>query len=75
LSLPLLFLSLFAPKLLYLPVSLWAAIALSSLPFAVKTFKKDRVVGIASPFVVVLRSFVFAIGSVLGLIRCFLRLP
>jgi glycosyltransferase involved in cell wall biosynthesis len=74
LSLPLFFLSLFALYFLYVALVLWVAIVLSSLTFAIKTFRKDRIVGIASPFVVLLRSFVFAIGSILGIIRCFFKL-
>ena len=75
LSLPLFFLSLFAFKFLYFTLLLWVAIVISSLPFAIKTFNKDRIVGIVSPLIVLLRSLVFAIGSILGLIRCFFKLP
>lgn len=73
LSFPLFFLSLFTFKPLVFALLLWVAIVASSLPFAIKTFNKDRIVGIASPLIVLLRSLVFAMGSIVGLIRFFLN--
>ena len=51
-------------------VLLWGIILLSSLPFALKTFKQDKHVGLIAPGVVFLRSMVFAIGSVCGMAWC-----
>ena len=69
LSLPLFLLSLFTVHFIYLALSLWAVIMVSAIPFSIKTSKKDILVGIISPLVILLRSFVFAMGSVLGIIR------
>jgi cellulose synthase/poly-beta-1,6-N-acetylglucosamine synthase-like glycosyltransferase len=69
LSLPLFLLSLFTAHFIYLALLLWAVIMVSAIPFSIKTSKKDILVGIISPLVVLLRSFVFAIGSVWGIIR------
>jgi cellulose synthase/poly-beta-1,6-N-acetylglucosamine synthase-like glycosyltransferase len=69
LSLPFFPLSWLAPDLIYLVLLPWAIIVLSSLPFSFKTFKKDNIVGLISPVIVLLRSFVFAIGSLSGMTR------
>ena len=69
LSLPLIPLSWFAPSLIFLVLFFWAIIIASSFPFSFKTFKKDKPVGLISPAVVLLRSMVFAVGSLLGLAR------
>jgi cellulose synthase/poly-beta-1,6-N-acetylglucosamine synthase-like glycosyltransferase len=70
LSLPLIPLSWFAPNLIYLALLTWGVIIVLSFPFSIKTFKKDRPVGLISPMVVLLRSLVFAVGSLLGVARC-----
>ncbi len=70
LSLPLLFLSLFVPYLLYLALLSWCTIIILAFHFSFKTFKKDKIVGLISPGVVLLRSLVFATGSLWGLVRC-----
>lgn len=69
LSLPLFLLSLFTAHFIYLALLLWAVIMVSALPFSIKTSKKDIFLGIISPLVILLRSFVFAIGSAMGIIR------
>ena len=63
-------LSWFMPGVLYLAVLAWAIIIVSSFPFSFKTFKKDRVIGLISPAVLLLRSLVFASGSLSGMARC-----
>jgi len=63
------FLSWFVPSTLYLGVLVWAVIMVSSFPFSFKTFKKDKVVGLISPAVILLRSLVFATGSLSGITR------
>jgi glycosyltransferase involved in cell wall biosynthesis len=54
---------------LYLALLLWGIIIISSLPFSFKTFSKDSTVGFISPGVILLRSLVFALGSLFGLAR------
>ena len=68
-SLPILLLSWFVPSLIYLALLAWVIIIVSSFPFSFKTFKKDKPVGLISPAVVLLRSMVFAVGSLLGMAR------
>jgi cellulose synthase/poly-beta-1,6-N-acetylglucosamine synthase-like glycosyltransferase len=73
LSIPLFFLSLITVNFLYLAFLLWAVIMVSAIPISIKIFKKDMSIGIISPVIILLRSFVFAIGSVLGIIRSILH--
>ena len=70
LSFPLFLLSWFIPLLLYPALLSWGIIILSSFPFSLKTFKKDKLIGLVSPVVILLRSLVFAGGSLLGIARC-----
>lgn len=70
LSLPLIPSSWFVPNLIYLALLAWVIIIVSSFSFSLKTFKKDKIVGLVSPGVVLLRSLVFTIGSLLGMVRC-----
>lgn len=69
LSMPLFPLSWCVPALLYAALLLWGTIILSSFPFSIKTVKKDKIVGLISPAVILFRSLVFAAGGILGLIR------
>ena len=69
LSMPLFPLSWCVPALLYPALLLWGTIILSSFPFSIKTVKKDKIVGLISPAVILFRSLVFAAGGILGLIR------
>jgi len=71
LSLPLILLSWFVPNFIYFALLAWAIIIILSFPFSFKTFKKDRIVGLVSPGVVLLRSMVFATGSLSGMVSCF----
>lgn len=70
-SLPLLALSIVAGRFIYPVLFLWAGIMASSAPFGLKTYRKDKTVGVLSPLFVFLRSGVFAIGSLLGVGRSF----
>ena len=54
----------------YLVLLLWGIIVVSAFPFSLKTFKKERDVGLISPGVILLRSLVFGLGSLLGVARC-----
>ncbi len=61
-------LAVFSGRLVYLTLILWGIILASAVPFAVKTYKKDPLVGVISPGVIFLRSAVFAIGSMYGFV-------
>ena len=74
LALSLFFLSWVVPGLLYLGLLFCFFIVLSSFPFSLKVFRKDRVVGLISPGFVFLRALVFSVGSLLGIARCLLKL-
>ncbi|MDY0042803.1 MAG: glycosyltransferase [Desulforhabdus sp.] len=69
LSLPFLLSALFHPALARLALIVWAAVIVSSVPFSLTVFKKDKQVGLIAPAVVFLRSAVFACGSILGAAR------
>jgi cellulose synthase/poly-beta-1,6-N-acetylglucosamine synthase-like glycosyltransferase len=43
-----------------------------TLPLSLKIFKKDKLVGICSPFIVVLRDFVIGLGVICGLLNFFI---
>jgi glycosyltransferase involved in cell wall biosynthesis len=75
LSFVLIIFSWFKPALLYLCLLNWSVIVLLSIPFSLKTFQKDKAVGVISPGVVLLRSFAFAVGSSLGIVRCLVSHP
>jgi len=62
-------LSPFGSGFLYSALSVWGAIAISSFPFSLKTFRKDKPVGLISPGIVLLRSLVFAVGSLSGMVK------
>lgn len=61
--------AVFSPKWFLLAATLVVGILVSSFPFAVKTFKKDPIVGLLSPAVVLARAMVFSLGSLFGLRR------
>jgi cellulose synthase/poly-beta-1,6-N-acetylglucosamine synthase-like glycosyltransferase len=63
LSLPVTLSSLVFPKLLTVTAWLYLGIMASSAAFSIKTFKKDPVVGLISPAVVLGRAIAFALGS------------
>lgn len=75
LSLTLFLLALVYSSLIYPALLSWGIIILSAIPFSLKTFKKDRPVGLISPGVILLRSMVFALGSMLGAVRCLFQMP
>lgn len=61
-SIPSVLFSIASPVLLKLTGLLFLCIMVSSIPFSVKTFKKDPVIGLISPLVVFGRSLSFALG-------------
>jgi glycosyltransferase involved in cell wall biosynthesis len=52
------------PMIKYAALIIVAAIIISSLPFSIKTFRRDPIVGILSPGLILIRSVVFALGSI-----------
>ena len=68
LSLLLFSLALIIPGLIYFAIFCWGTIIVATFPFALKTFKKEKLVGLISPAVILLRSLVFATGSVYAII-------
>jgi GT2 family glycosyltransferase len=69
-SLPFLPLSVFVSDFLWLTLLIWGAIVISTIPFSVKTYDKDKLTGMLSPMIIFLRSLVFSLGSLIGLIKC-----
>ena len=57
----------FRPTPVYLILTLMTALFITSLPFSLTAFKKDKIVGLLSPFYCLLRAGVFAAGSVGGI--------
>jgi GT2 family glycosyltransferase len=69
-TLPLFPLSLFVHNSFSLVLLIWSIVLLSAFPFSIKTYKKDKLTGIFSPVIILLRSLAFAVGSILGMIHC-----
>ena len=69
LALSTLFFAILFPLLFPLAALLLAGILVSSIPFAAKTFKKDPIIGLLSPVVVLGRAIVFSLGSLFGLFQ------
>ena len=66
-SFPLCLFSAFVPAFIWLVLLLWSILMISALPFSIKTYKKDKLAGLFSPLIILFRSLVFALGSLLGL--------
>jgi cellulose synthase/poly-beta-1,6-N-acetylglucosamine synthase-like glycosyltransferase len=66
LSMVVIFFSFAFPKLLTVVVWSFLGIMASSIAFSTKTFKKDPLVGLVSPAVVLGRAIAFALGSLFG---------
>jgi cellulose synthase/poly-beta-1,6-N-acetylglucosamine synthase-like glycosyltransferase len=62
LSMPGVVLSIVFPEMMMITAGLFLGIMASSVPFSLKTFKKDPVIGLISPVVVLGRSLSFALG-------------
>jgi cellulose synthase/poly-beta-1,6-N-acetylglucosamine synthase-like glycosyltransferase len=73
-SFPLCLLAAFIPAFLRPALLLWSILLISTLPFSIKTYKKDKTAGMLSPGIILLRSLVFAAGSLLGLARSLISL-
>lgn len=69
LSFPLCLLSIVHSRAFTVVVCLWGVVWTSALPFSLKTYRKDKAVGLASPWIILLRSMVLAAGSLLGLLK------
>lgn len=66
-SLPLCLSTAFICAFFWPVLLLWGILMISTLPFSIKTYKKDKLAGILSPGIILFRSLVFAVGSLLGL--------
>ena len=66
LSFPVVLSALVFTKLLTVATLLYLGIMASSAAFSIKTFKKDPMVGLISPVVVLGRAIAFALGSLLS---------
>ena len=73
LSFPICLTSLFYPGLFLLVLGIWTLVLALSFPFALKTYTKDRMVGLISPGIILLRSGVFAAGSLMGIAQCLIN--
>jgi GT2 family glycosyltransferase len=58
-----------SPLFLTVASTIWISILITGLPFSVKAYRKDRLVGLLSPIIIFLRSLVFAAGSLMGLFK------
>lgn len=70
-SLPLMVAAFASPSTLWIVLILWAGILASTVPFSVKTFRRDGLVGMVAPGIVFLRAAVFALGSASGMVGSF----
>ncbi len=73
LSFPICLISLCCPGLFLLVLGIWTLVLALSFPFALKTYTKDRIVGLISPGIILLRSGVFAAGSLMGIAQCLIN--
>ena len=69
LAMAVVFFSLAFPKLLMVAVWLFVGIMASSAAFSMKTFKKNPVVGLISPAVVLGRAIAFALGGLFSVVH------
>lgn len=73
LSFPLCLLSIVRPHIFTWVAFLWSVVWISAIPFSLKAYSKDRAVGVVAPWIILLRSLVFAAGSLLGLLKSLIR--
>ncbi len=66
-----LILPLFSPISAYLPASLLALLLLTTIPFSAKAWRRGQGLGLASPFILILRSAAFSLGLVYGAFKAF----
>ncbi len=59
----------FIPYAVYISSFLMILLILSTLPLSYKNFKKDRAVGLLTPFILIMRTIVFSLGLLYGVIR------
>lgn len=59
----------FNPELAILPEAVFLILLLTTIPFAYWAFQKDKMVGIVSPFVLILRTGAFGMGLAAGTAR------
>lgn len=49
---------------------IWSVILFTAVPFSIKTYQKDKWAGTLSPIIILCRSIVFAMGSLMGIFTC-----
>lgn len=64
----LILLSFFGAVPYFYPLAFFAVVLLLTLPFSISVFFKDKPVGLLSPFIIILRNFITALGIVFGVI-------
>lgn len=65
----LLTISLFYINLVWISLSILILLFISTLPFSVKTFDKDKKVALVSPLILILRTIAFGAGLIYGILR------
>jgi glycosyltransferase involved in cell wall biosynthesis len=61
--------SLFIPSVFYISLLFLLLLIILTLPLSYKIFRKDRKLGLISPFLLILRTFVFSVGLIIGVLR------
>ena len=61
--------SAFIPYAIYISLFFLALLILLTFPLSRKNFKKDKAVGLSTPFISILRTIVFGLGLVYGLVK------
>lgn len=74
LSFSILPISFFIRNAFLLLVGLWGGVMILSIPFSIKAYNRDRWAGIISPGIILLRSTVFAAGSLMGITQSLIRM-
>ncbi len=59
----------FIPFVFYLSMLFLILLIVLTLPLSYKIFRKDRKLGLFSPFLLILRTFVFSVGLIIGVLR------
>ncbi|UCC91435.1 MAG: glycosyltransferase [Candidatus Aenigmatarchaeota archaeon] len=57
------------PYVFYISLLLLILLILSTIPLSYKNFSKDKAVGVSTPFVLIMRTVVFSLGLIYGVIR------
>lgn len=66
-------LSFFGAVPYFYPLAFFVVVLLLTLPFSISVFFKDKPVGLLSPFIIILRNFITALGIVFGIISLLIK--